>query len=115
MDANAAKHSTSEHSLIITNDRVSIKRLSASECTSRKPVVITKCLCKPCPRLYTDIFKLILIVCKDPSHKDDNDDKLNQKIQHLVKNKMLPFKNSNSSNVADLPSFEQYSKRSDKR
>lgn len=47
-------------------------------------VVITKHLCSPCPRMYTDIFKTILIVCKDPSHQHDDyldDNKLNNKIQ----------------------------------
>ena len=116
MDARAAKHSTPEHSLIITNNEVSIKRLSASESASRKSIVITKCLCDPCPRLYTDIFKMILIVCKDPSHKDDNDCKMNQEIQYIVKNKASPYRKiSKSSDVTNLPCFEQISKRGDKR
>jgi hypothetical protein len=47
----------------------------------------TEHLCVPCPRLYTDIFKTILIVCKDPSHKDDkytDDWKSNRLIQQLL-------------------------------
>ena len=50
-------------------------------------VVVTKHLCLPCPRLYTDIFKIILIVCKDSSHKDDkytDDCKTNRIIQQLL-------------------------------
>ncbi len=53
-------------------------------------VIVTKHLCIPCPRLYSDIFKTILIVCKDPSHKYDKnagDSKLNEKIQNFLNTK----------------------------
>ena len=43
-------------------------KLRDSLYSTSKVVVITKHLSIPCPRLYTDIFKTILIVCKDPSH-----------------------------------------------
>lgn len=33
-------------------------------------ITITTHLCKPCPIFYTDIFNKVLIVCKDPSHKN---------------------------------------------
>ena len=33
-----------------------------------REVIITKHLCDPCPRLYTDIFKTFVIICRDPSH-----------------------------------------------
>ena len=52
-----------------------------------KIVTVTSHLCLPCPRLYTNIFKTILIVCKDSSHKDDNytsDCKTNRSIQQLL-------------------------------
>lgn len=79
---------TPEDNLVITNNSVSIKRLSTSECRSKKLVVITKCLCDPCPRLYTDIFKTILIVCNHLSHKNDRyseDVKVDNTIRHLMK------------------------------
>lgn len=112
MDAHAAKHPTPEHSLIINNKGISIKRLSTSKSVSRKTVVITKCLCDPCPRLYTDIFKMILIICKDSSHKDNKDFKINPKIQHFVEDKTLSY-NISGSNVYDFPNFEQYAKERD--
>ncbi len=50
-------------------------------------VIVTKHLCIPCPRLYTDIFKSILIVCNHFSHKRDRyaeDNELDDKIQNLI-------------------------------
>ena len=44
--------------------------MSKDASQSRKTlVVITKCLCDPCPVFYTDtISESILIRCKDPRH-----------------------------------------------
>lgn len=41
---------------------------------SRLKVIVTKHLCIPCPRLYTDIFNKVVIICKDPSHKEYSSD-----------------------------------------
>ena len=35
-------------------------------------VTITRHLCNPCPGLYSDIFGSIKIVCKDPSHGNND-------------------------------------------
>jgi hypothetical protein len=67
LDPQAAKRSIPEDNLVNTDNKVCIKRLSNAE--FRKLVVITKCLCEPCPRVYTDtISESILIECKDPKH-----------------------------------------------
>lgn len=60
---------------------------------------------------------MILIVCKDPSHKDGNDCKINQKIQPVVKEKTLSYDNNTSGSftVYDCPSDEQNSKKRDKK
>jgi hypothetical protein len=69
LDPQAAKRSIPEDNLVNTDNKVCIKRLSKAECKSRKAVIITKCLCEPCPRVYTDtISESILIECKDPKH-----------------------------------------------
>ena len=57
------------------------------EYSSKLKIVVTKHLCIPCPRLYTDIFKTILIICKDPSHKDDKyaaDGDMNHLVHQLL-------------------------------
>lgn len=44
------------------------KKLSV-ERKEPETIVITKCLIKPCPRIYTDsLSESILIHCKDPIH-----------------------------------------------
>lgn len=35
-----------------------------------KIVIVTEHLCIPCPRLYTDIFNSVLIICNGISHKN---------------------------------------------
>ena len=43
---------------------------------SRKRIVIvTRHLTKPCPRLYTDIFETVTIVCQDPEHQTISSEK----------------------------------------
>jgi hypothetical protein len=66
----AAKPSIPEDSLLASNDvKESIKSISTADSESRKKVVITKCLCDPCPLFYTDaISESILIECRDPRH-----------------------------------------------
>jgi hypothetical protein len=62
-----------------------LKNLSISK---SKIVIVTKHLCIPCPQMYTDIFKTILLVCKDPSHIQDESldgNNLNDKIQIFPK------------------------------
>jgi hypothetical protein len=64
-----AKHSIPESNLVSTDDKEAIKRLSKQASQNRKLVVITKCLCDPCPEFYTDtLSESILIRCKDPRH-----------------------------------------------
>jgi hypothetical protein len=66
----AAQRSIPEENLLASNDtKESIKRLSNTQSDFRKKVVITKCLCDPCPGLYTDtISESLLIECRDPRH-----------------------------------------------
>ena len=69
MDPQAAKHSTPEDDLVSTDNKIGIKSISKTERESRKAVVITKCLCEPCPIFYTDtISGSIFIECRDPRH-----------------------------------------------
>jgi len=74
LDPQAAKHSTPEDNPVINGNRASIKSLFKSECESRKTVIITKCLCEPCPIFYTDtISGSIFIKCRDPRHTFNGD------------------------------------------
>lgn len=67
MDPQAAKHSTPESDLANIHNREPIKSLSNVQ--RKKVVIITKCLCDPCPVFYTDsIFESLLIECKDLRH-----------------------------------------------
>lgn len=53
-----------------------------------KVIIVTKHLSIPCPRLYADIFDTVLIICKDPSHKQDEfaeDNKVDEKIERFLK------------------------------
>jgi hypothetical protein len=50
-------------------------------------IIVKEHLCNTCPRLYTDIFKTILIVCNHLSHKNDRyskDIKVDNTIRHLM-------------------------------
>ena len=82
------------------NNSYSIHRLCVShniqELVDRHAeiVVITQHLCVPCPRLYTDIFKTILIICKDQSHKGGryaDDDHINHLIQQLLEGESIGY------------------------
>jgi hypothetical protein len=74
LDPQAAQHSTSEENLLISNNgNEPIKKLFNADTESRKKVVITECLCDPCPRFYTDIFGSILMECRDPRHTSCDD------------------------------------------
>ena len=45
-----------------------LKKLSGPD-QNKRHIIITKCLCEPCPEFYTDtIFGSVLIECKDPRH-----------------------------------------------
>ena len=69
LDAQAAKHSTPEDNPVSTDGRASIKKISKSGYESKKTIIITRCLCEPCPLFYTDtISGSILIKCRDPRH-----------------------------------------------
>ena len=61
-----AQCSIPEENLLATNNaKESVKRLSKTDIESRKRVVITKCLCNPCPRFYTDtLSESLLIECR---------------------------------------------------
>jgi hypothetical protein len=90
--------SNSDSSTIINNDNFynnscSVHRFCVGNCIKdlidrhAEIVIVTEHLCIPCPRLYADIFKTVLIVCKDSSHKDDkytDDCKTNRIIQQLL-------------------------------
>ena len=68
MDPQAARHSIPKENPVNSDNKVDIKSLSKSG-WSRKVVLITKCLCEPCPRFYTDtISESIFIECRDPRH-----------------------------------------------
>jgi hypothetical protein len=75
LDPQAAQHSIPEDSLLTTNNvKESIKRLSDAVTKVRKVVVISRCLCDPCPGFYTDtLSESILIECKDPRHTSCDD------------------------------------------
>jgi hypothetical protein len=70
LEAEAARPSIPEENLLDSNNaKESIKRLSNADTQFRKTVVITECLCDPCPGFYTDsISESILIECRDPIH-----------------------------------------------
>lgn len=90
MDPQAAKRSIPEDNLVNTDNKVDIKSLSKAECKSRKAVIITKCLCEPCPRVYTDtISESILIECKDPHHIQEKEERQNPefRVDHLLTRK----------------------------
>jgi hypothetical protein len=90
--SNVSISTTTNNLSTLNNDCIdkqdySHRQLKESTSNPPKVIIITKHLCLPCPRLYTDIFKTILIVCKDPAHKDDNytdDCKTNRIIQQLL-------------------------------
>jgi hypothetical protein len=69
LDPHAAKHSTPDENLVNSNNKVGIKRISKAQYDNSKVIVITKCLCEPCPRFYTDtISESIFVECRDPRH-----------------------------------------------
>jgi hypothetical protein len=69
LDPHAAKHSIPNDNLVTIDNKVCAKRISKIEPGSRRIVIITKCLCDPCPRFYTDtVSESIFIECRDPRH-----------------------------------------------
>jgi hypothetical protein len=70
LDPQAAQHSIPEDNLLATNNaKEPIKRLPNADTKSENRIVITQCLCDPCPGLYTDtISESLLIECRDPRH-----------------------------------------------
>ena len=75
MEPQAAQHSIPEDNLLVTNNaKEPIKRLPNADTKSENRIVITQCLCDPCPGLYTDtLSESILIECKDPRHTSCDD------------------------------------------
>jgi hypothetical protein len=71
LEPEAAKPSIPEENVLVDNNNTkqSIKSLSNADNKFRKRVIITKCLCEPCPRFYTDtISESIIIECKNSKH-----------------------------------------------
>ena len=68
MDLRTVKHSISKNHFA-TTDKIESINNSSTEGENKNIVSITKCLCDPCPRFYTDkISGSILIHCTDPKH-----------------------------------------------
>jgi len=71
LEPRTAKSSIPEENLLVNkiDYKQSIKKLSNADTKSRKRVLITECLCDPCPRFYTDtISESIIIECKNSKH-----------------------------------------------
>lgn len=48
------------------------KQKCLTEEERKRLIVITKCLCHPCPILYSDVITgRVRICCKDPKHMDE--------------------------------------------
>lgn len=92
-DLSNIKNSTNIYTDNLDNNNCSHDRISDNkqikDLVDRQPkiVTVTEHLCNPCPRLYTDIFNIILIVCDHQSHKNNrysDDCKVNDTIQQLI-------------------------------
>ena len=68
LDSRTAKRSVSAEKIADNKSANTLKKVSELD-QNKRYIVITKCLCEPCPKFYTDtIFKSVLIECKDPRH-----------------------------------------------
>ena len=69
MDPQAAKNSIPNDNLAFIDHDDSIKSLPQEVLQHKKAIVITQCLCDPCPKYYTDVIsESILICCNDMKH-----------------------------------------------
>lgn len=95
--------STNKNTKNLDNNYSTGKKLQEEEnkIKSKIKITITEHLCIPCPRVYTDIFDTVVIVCKHRSHSQDKclgENIVNDKIERYLKSsKKKPFSNNDNN------------------